>query len=401
MNYKNLMMSAIKGEKISRIPYVPRLDIWYRANLFGGTLPEKYKNASLRDIIDDLGVGYHAVIPDFSDPKPGMDNSNLGVGISDSVMLPYKVIFHNIKRNVTRSEGLATTEYETPYGTLRTKTLFNEMIKMSGATIAPVIERAVKILDDLKAVAYIFENAEVVPYYDSFLEYKDYIGDRGITVAMSAAGASPMHFIMKELMDYETFCYMKFDYPDEMELLAERLSGFYYKLFDAAVNSPADVILSGSNYDTMITPPSFFKEFIVPHLKKQSEVLHSRGKYLLTHTDGENKGLLDLYNECKFDIADSICPSPLTSLSLKQIRQNFEGAGITVWGGIPSVCVIEDSMSDHEFAEFVDMTMESIGRGERMIFNIADTTPPDAKFSRILEIEKQIAAFGPVKTLRG
>jgi hypothetical protein len=36
---------------------VPRLDIWYKSNMLKGTLPEKYKNSTLREIVNDLGLG--------------------------------------------------------------------------------------------------------------------------------------------------------------------------------------------------------------------------------------------------------------------------------------------------------------------------------------------------------
>ena len=36
-------------------------------------------------------------------------------------------------------------------------------------------------------------------------------------------------------------------------------------------------------------------------------------EYLLTHTDGENQGLLQHYVASNFDIADSVCPAPSSS----------------------------------------------------------------------------------------
>ncbi|MFQ7550409.1 MAG: hypothetical protein ACLRMZ_09005 [Blautia marasmi] len=53
----------------------------------------------------------------------------------------------------------------------------------------------------------------------------------------------------------------------------------------------------------------------MPALKEQSDRAHARGKYLATHTDGENTGLMELYLKSGFDIADSICPAPMTKIS--------------------------------------------------------------------------------------
>ncbi|MEJ2564745.1 MAG: hypothetical protein P8141_02065, partial [Gammaproteobacteria bacterium] len=37
---------------------------------------------------------------------------------------------------------------------------------------------------------------------------------------------------------------------------------------------------------------------------KAGDRLNKQGKYLLTHTDGENKGLLPVFGTCRFDDAD-------------------------------------------------------------------------------------------------
>ncbi|MCX7999386.1 MAG: hypothetical protein N3A69_10630, partial [Leptospiraceae bacterium] len=78
--------------------------IWYKANKKNDTLPSKYKNASLRDITDDLSIGYHAVVPDFRDFYRGynfrlffdetkISNPNkLGLFLLNSDGIPYKLI---------------------------------------------------------------------------------------------------------------------------------------------------------------------------------------------------------------------------------------------------------------------------------------------------------------------
>ncbi len=67
MNNKQRMLAVLDGQTVDKIPYVPRLDLWYRANQLAGTLGRKYKNASLIQIVDDLDLGFHAVLPNFRD----------------------------------------------------------------------------------------------------------------------------------------------------------------------------------------------------------------------------------------------------------------------------------------------------------------------------------------------
>ncbi len=86
----------------------------------------------------------------------------------------------------------------------------------------------------------------------------------------------------------------------------------------------------------------------MPTLQSFSDLLHSRGKLLLSHCDGENKGLLDLIRESGIDVAEAICPYPMTKVTLAEVRRAFQGK-VTIFGGIPSVALLESSMSDDEF----------------------------------------------------
>jgi hypothetical protein len=398
MNFEKLILSTLKGEKTDTLPFIPRLDIWYSANNINGTLPAKFKNASLRDITDELELGYHAVVPLFRDFANENDDNDIGIGIYRFRAIPYQVLLNNIERKVIRhSNGLTEVKYTTPKGIIKTGVVYDESMRRSGASLHVTKEHAIKGIQDFEALAYIFENAEVKPNYSYYTEFKEsVVGNRGVAVGFSSLCASPMHFLIKELMAIDSFYYTLFDHREEMEHLAERLSVYCDKIFDVASNSPAEVILSGANYDQSITPPDFFEKYIAPGLKKQSKILHEKGKYLLTHTDGENFGLLDLYLQSEFDIADSICPAPTTSLTLKEVKDAFNGK-ITIWGGIPFNTVLENSMSDYEFEKFLNMTLESIGSGDHIILSIADTTPPGAKFERILKIAEKVKQFGPVR----
>ena len=96
------------------------------------------------------------------------------------------------------------------------------------------------------------------------------------------------------------------------------------------------------------------------------------------------------------DVADSICPAPMTRLPLKEYREKF-GDKITIWGGIPSIALLEGSFTQYEFEKYINDTLETIGDGRHIILGIADTTPPDADLDRILYIKKKAEEFGPVR----
>ena len=399
MTPKERILAALNGQPTDTLPFIPRLDIWYNANAGNGTLPAPYQHATLREMVDDLGFGYHAIIPDFKDfTDPEQGDLDVGLGIYHLKKHPYRIKLHNVKRTHERSgDGILKVKYKTPKGDITTTVVHSQDMKRNGITLYVIKEHAIKSKDDYPAMKYIFDNMEVIPDYDNYSHFQqDFIGDRGVAVALSAMWASPGHYLIKELMAFDTYYYEQYDNPDEMNEFIEQITPFCSKLFDAALNSPAEVILSGANYDTSFTAPSMFEEYIMPALKEQSDRAHARGKFLATHTDGENTGLMELYLRSGFDIADSICPAPMTKISLEDTRRMF-GHTCTVWGGIPSISVLEDSMNDLTFKRFVEEKFENLGRGDHLILSVADTVPPAAKFDRILYLQKKAMEFGPVK----
>ncbi|MEW6622848.1 MAG: uroporphyrinogen decarboxylase family protein [Bacillota bacterium] len=395
MTHRQRMLATIRGEPTDRLPFIPRLDLWYKANKKNGTLPDRFKSASLIEIVDELDLGYHYVVPDFLDFIDPLDEVDRALGLYRLRTMAYRPVLRGVKRNIYYEGDLTIVEYLTPYGKIRTKVLYDEEMRKAGITITHIVEHAIKSLDDFEAVAYIFENIEVQPTYDQFLIAKEEVGDRGIPVAYSTVAGSPMHLIQRELMPYEKFFYEYYDNFNELKWLADKISVFFNQMFNVVAKSPAEIILLGANYDYNITWPPYFKEHITPSLAAAADILHKEGKYLLTHADGENKGLLTEYVDSKIDIADSICPSPMTSQSLKEVRDAFAGK-ITIWGGIPSMSVLESSMSDYNFEKLLDNTLVEAGKGDHLILSIADTTPPAAKFSRIERISQVAKEFGPV-----
>ncbi|MCL4417795.1 MAG: hypothetical protein M1365_14085, partial [Actinobacteria bacterium] len=140
MNWRERILNTIKGEKTDHLPFVPRLDIWYKSNKLSGTLPKKYKDLSLYEIVNDLDIGFHSVVPDFSNFLNKKSNAFLGLGIYDLKNNPYKIIHESIdfKSNTTK-EGLTTSCFYTPYGNITTQTLYNDKMKRDGATIGHII----------------------------------------------------------------------------------------------------------------------------------------------------------------------------------------------------------------------------------------------------------------------
>lgn len=393
MEWKERIIDTIKGKKIDFLPFIPRLDLWYKSNKFNDTLPEKFKGHTLKEITHELETGFHQVIPDFRHFLDKDSIAFLGLGIYDLKTNPYKINLESIEYEFnTDRNGVTNSLFHTPYGQITTKTLYNKKMESEGITLGHTLEHAIKSPDDLRSIGYLFENIRVEENYKNFLDHKKNIGKDGVSVAFCSLSASPMHHIMKELILFEKFVYELNDHPGELIELSEKIELFFDKIISIANNCQSDLVFCGANYDRFLTWLPFFKRYITPYLKKYSDLAHVSGKFFLTHADGENEGLIGEYLDSKVDVADSICPYPMTKLKLGDIRECF-GNNITIWGGLPSICVLEESMSNYEFDKFLDGFFKNLGKGDHIILSFADTTPPDAKIERIEKVAKLAQDF--------
>jgi hypothetical protein len=388
------MLKAARGEWADRLPWVPRIDLWHNSNSMRGTLPAKYgKDATLDEIADDIGGGHHKIVPEFLKVRSPEDNIDRGIGVYRLWGMAYRPELVGVEREVEKEGDFTRVTYHTPIGSVSCKILYSDEMKRAGASITWISEHVLKEPKDYRVVGYIFKNIKIHPDYNNYLEYQKKVGNKGFAAAFANLSSSPMHHIMKEFLDATKFYLEMYDHPKEMRQLCEDMEPYYDQIFRVLADSPAEVIFSGGNYDEMITYPPFFRDYIMPHLQKLADLLHPKGKLLLCHCDGENKGLLDLIRESGMDLAEAICPQPMTKVTLREVKKAFQGK-VTIFGGVPSVALLEESMSDEGFKKFMKNLFAEIVPGDRFILGVSDTTPPDAKFDRLFRITEMVHKWG-------
>lgn len=391
MTDRERMLAAIRGEAPDRIPFVPRLEFWRRAHLRRGTMPAGLGELSLMEIADRLSLGYYSVIPDFTAVAGELDMADYGLGIFRLPSLLFEPVLESVERRVTRRGRETVVEYETPAGVIRTATVMTEEMLDAGVSVPWRTEYAIQQPGDFAAAGHIFSHVKIVPRLERYQQQRRQAGERGLVVGWISGSACPIHHIMRELMPVEQFFYALRDCPKRIFALAEQMEPYYQQLRAIGLLSDAEVVFLGGNYDDAITYPPFFREHILPSLRGYAEKLHGRGKYLLTHTDGENRRLIPLYLETGFDIADSVCPHPMTRLTLDQLLEAFAGR-ITLMGGIPSVLLCRDSVPGEAFRRAIDDLIERHGRRPRFILGVSDMVTADADWDRLRYIAERLAA---------
>ena len=394
MTPKERMLAAVRGMMPDVIPYAPRIDLWFHSNKMRGTLPERYRNAETADDIAIAeGWALHKVVLEFM--AFGED------AIIDRCLGVYRIptqgflssLPDDVERRVQKRGDEFRVEYHTPVGKLSGTFVFTDEMRRSGISVPWIKDHLLKRPEDYKTVGYVFEHMNVEPAYQGFSHWAAGIGEQGLPVAYALTSGSPMHHIMKILLDSTDFYYKFRDCEKEMFELAEKMGVYFKKVIDVISDGPAEVALIGANFDDMLTYPPFFKEHIYPWLRAASEKLHQKNKLMLCHTDGENKGLMELLYTCGMDIADSVCPHPMTKLTIAEYYKAWSDK-ITIFGGIPSNLMLEDSASEPEFEAYMDELFYAISPGSRFILGIADTTPPYASFRRLQRIHELVQQRG-------
>jgi methylmalonyl-CoA mutase cobalamin-binding domain/chain len=393
--HKERILAAMRGEMADVIPFVPRLDLWWLANVSRGTLPEKYRGMMPDDISRAEGWACYHMVPNFADVSGPEDVLHRSIGLFQFKQSVYGWRFSpDVEIAVEKRGDQQVVEYRTSKGSVRTVGGLTRQAMQAGSSLGWVEEHAIKKPEDYRVVGHIFANIEVFPQYESAQAHIDATGDDGVAAAGGPSlGASPMHMIQKEFLDPTQFFYHYRDHQKQMRELAECVGVYFEKALAVIEDSPAEVVLWGANYDDVLTYPPYFEKEILPWLIKISERLRAKGKIVATHTDGENRGLMDLIRGSGVDVAESVTPWPMTQVRIEEYYRRWRDK-LTIMGGIPESVLLEDTASEEEFEAFLDALFAGVAPGDRLVLGTADSTPPDAEFERLHRIQERVEREG-------
>ena len=396
MNHRERTLAAIRGEPTDQIPWAPRMDLWYVAQKARGTLPPKLVGLNTAQLADAFGVGCRSLSVDILFTEPALEDPLLGLGIQNYSDFPYRVELRGLSANVRKEGDLIHTSIRTPAGEVTMLLELNDEMRREGITVPFVRKYPIQSVDDLEAVAQVFEHLVVTPTPEGYAKFRQRVGDSGLAIAQCLSCASPMQMIFYSLMEKQEFIYLYADDRTAVTALAKRMEPYYNQVIAAAAACEAETVLCGVNFDQNLTWPTFFEEEISPWLQRVRDRMHAAGKFVISHTDGENHLLLPLYRKAAFDVAESVCPRPMTRCTLKELREGM-GPGITIWGGLCSCAFLRDSMDDAAFKAYLDKTFSELGDARRLILGVSDNVPPDADLNRLTRVKDRIREFGPVR----
>ena len=398
MTHRERILKVAKGELVDKIPYVPRIDLWYNANSYTGTLPDKHKGRSMDEIARAEGWAMHKVVPEMLKFEKTEQITHRGLGLYDLKEWTYTYRFpSDVDIRVEGDETQMRVEYHTPVGMVSVSHGLTEEMKQSGVSIAWIQEPAVKEPKDYRVLAHIFGNMAFEPSYDRFVRLESQIGEDGLAVEQSIglSAGSPVHYIQKVLIDATEFFIHYKKHRKEMQELVEALDHCYDQLISIIAESPAQAVLWDSNVDSMITYPDYLEKDILPWWRKANDAFHDKGKLVILHADGENEKLMDLLADSGADICEAVTPYPMTKVTIDEYYERWcRSDKVTLFGGIPESMLLEKSTTEEEFEAFLDHFFKAVAPGKRLIAGIGDTTPPAAVFDRLIRMGERFEEEG-------
>lgn len=404
------VVDTLSGQKPDRLAFVDRLELWYSCHSRAGTLPEEFhqlgeehqpniislftvpvpghlKVMSLTEVHRHVGMGQQLQMILHARRLHGVElvlchNGEEYYRQSDPVVEYFPRLFDKMQRD---RPGETVAEFVTPEGTLTTRTFLSEENVAQGAV--PMMKvHPVKGPEDYPAFEYIFEHAEFVPEFDQVADTQERIGEIGFVAPI--LNRIPFQQLALDHVGEVSFFYMLYDHPELVGKMMDLLDEVMMEDLRQISSYPGIYVQFDDNLDGMITNPRLFKTHCLPHYQRYTDNLHTQGKKVGSHTDGNLKRLLTLLGESGLDVCESFSPAPLTECTFNEAWQAWVESGPMIWGGIPSP-LLEPQTTDADFRSYLDQVLLA-AQQRPIILGIGDFVMPNNMIERVEMIATRV-----------
>ena len=369
MNSRERQLAILNGEPPDRIPWAPRLDIWYNARLATGTMPAKWQGWSLRDIQHDLGCD---------------DPAKQGQIVA--------VHYEGVEIVQKAEDGLTFTEYHTPVGSVRRASGHSETLRSQGMG-GRVQQNLLNGPADYRVWEWVMEHAVWEPTYDAYRSYDAEVGGDGLPIVQFDYCDAPFHWFLLHGAGYGDGFYQLHDYPAEVEhLLAVMTEVQRARNWPVLAESPARVLLHGVHHSSAFTPPPLYEKYILPYYQEFIPLMHDHGKAVALHADNDVSAIAPLIERAGYDMVECFVTAPMVPLTLERAREVW-GTRVIIHGGLPSL-LLAPSVNEEEFRAYVDRLFDIIAPGEAFILGVSDNVMPDSLIDRVAWVSEVVEERG-------
>lgn len=348
---------AAKG----KIIWQPRIDCWINDRIFAnGELPGIYKGMTKPEIYKSLGCS--ARVYEYNDCFSPVYDDSLSFRESTS--------------------GRETTQYiDTPVGTVSRTT------KTTPSSWACLVTKEwIETEEDMRVYTYIERHTNWKWNQEHFDKTHEIWGDMGAPAVFIPRVSLQRLYI--DLMGVENAVYALADYPETVEEYFEALHESQFRLLDVVNMSPIKIINFGDNVHSGTLSPALFEEYVLAEYQKRCAKLHEGGKFVYSHFDGDNRGLMEYYQQTGLDGIEAITPKPQGDVTLEEV-QRYLGDMVLV-DGIPAV-YFDETYSVETLTECVHEIIERFA--PNLILGISDEISSTGDIERIRLVGKIVDEY--------
>ena len=378
-------LGVMQGRQPDRIPFITRLETWYKSHQRTGTLPAEFREMTLPELHRTLNIGQLKFSVPFAYRLKGVEvcvwfNGERIAHENEPVLENFPGMWDYVP---TDRAGMTVTELVTPAGRLRLQHMLLEENVLTG-TDPYLKEHLIKDEADFKTIEYILERLEWVPRFENYSGEQARLGEDAFVVPLLLR--IPFQQVLLEYLGEMALFYSLYDHPKQIQRLLEVLDWQMLELLDRLNSLDAPYVEFPDNLHGSMTNPKLFQEYCLPAYQKYSEILHWQGKKVGSHTDGNLKPLLRLLAESGLDVCESFSPYPLTECRFEDAWAAWE-SGPVIWGGIPSP-VLEEGTSPAEFTTYLEGLFAEIDRP--LILGVVDLFMRHNSIERARQIAQEL-----------
>lgn len=168
------------------------------------------------------------------------------------------------------------------------------------------------------------------------------------------------------------------DYTDTCEAYFDALQHNQEQLIEVINASPIQIINFGDNVHAGTLPPSLFKKYVLPAYQRRCELLHSAGKFVHSHWDGDCRPLLPYAKDTDMDGIEAITPIPQGDVTLEETKEAL--GDMFLIDGIPAI-YFDKTFSEDVLIECAKKCIELFA--PNLILGISDEISSDGDIERI------------------
>ena len=383
------VQAVLQGMQPDRLPFIDRMEIWYKSKCRSGSLPAKYHEMSLNDIHQSVGIGRQKFTAPYAFK---LRNIEVVYTFKNEVIyrdfepvteyFPAQWAPDQIPRD---KAGTTAIDYIAPVGKLSiVYEVAESMVAMGG--VEPYLTRhLINAEEDYRTAEYIIEHTEIIPQFDKIRKDECELGGNGFVVP--CLHRIPFQQALLEYLGEVPLFTALYDNPQQLNRLLHVLDQQLMEILRQMADLPSIYVEFGDNLDGTMTNPKLFKKYSLPYYQKYADILHGQGKKVGSHTDGNVKPLLSLLAQSGLDVCESFSPAPLTECTFEEAWETWQN-GPLIWGGVPSP-ILEERTSEAEFQDYIHRLLETIGN-RNIILGVGDMVLGNNLIERVEYIAKEV-----------